>query len=465
MIQADVAIIGGGPGGYVCAIRAGQLGLKTVLIESDRVGGECLNYGCIPSKSIITVAKLLDKVKEAERFGLKTTGATVDFAQMQKWKSEVVSRLVEGIEALLRGNHVQVIKGEAHVKSRDRILVATEGGGEEVVTKNLVLATGTRTSSLPGMEIDGNLVIGSKEGLELMFAPKRLLIVGGGAIGLEFASMYQKLGSQITIVEIMDQLLPGSDPELARVVARKLEAHGARISVRSQIGSLSKADGEVTVDIQAPEGRSKAVFDKVLISVGRKPRTEMLNLKELGVQTDEKGYVIINKKMQTNVPGIYAIGDITGPPLLAHKASKQGVVAAECMAGLPSAADWTVIPDAIFCDPEIATAGLTEAQAVAAGHKVKRNRFQFAALGRALSAGEPEGFVKVVSRAEDGLVLGVQIVGPEASNLISEVALAIEMGATVDDIALTMHPHPTLPEAIMEASESAAGHPIHQLKT
>lgn len=465
MIQADVAIIGGGPGGYVCAIRAGQLGLNTVLIESDKVGGECLNYGCIPSKSLITVARLLDKVREAEQYGLKTTGATVDFAQMQKWKSEVVSKLVAGVEGLLRGNHVKVIRGEAHLKAKDRVLVATEGGGEEVVAKNIVLATGTRTSSLPGMEIDGNLVIGSKEGLELMSAPKRLLIVGGGAIGLEFASMYQKLGSQVTIVEIMDQLLPGSDPELARVVARKLESRGARINVRSQIGSLSRAEGEVTVDIQAPEGRSKAVFDKVLISVGRKPRTEMLNLKELGVQTDQKGFVIINKKMQTNVPGVYAIGDLTGPPLLAHKASKQGVVAAECIAGLPSAADWTVIPDAVFSDPEIATAGLTEAQAYAAGHKVKKSRFQFAALGRALTTGETEGFVKVISRAEDGLVLGVQIVGPEASNLISEVALAIEMGATVDDIALTIHPHPTLPEAIMEASESAAGRPIHQLKS
>ena len=464
MIQADVAIIGGGPGGYVCAIRAGQLGLKTVLIESDKVGGECLNYGCVPSKSIITVAKLLDKVKEAEQYGLRTSGASIDFAQMQKWKSEVVGRLVSGVEGLLRGNHVQVMSGEAEVKAKDRVVVSSATGTEEVVAKNLVLATGTRTSSLPGLEMDGNLVIGSKEGLELKFAPGRLLIVGGGAIGLEFASMYQKLGSKITIVEIMDQLLPGTDPEVARVVARKLQARGAEIHVRSKVGSISKSDGEATVEIQAPEGRSRVVFDRVLVSVGRKPRTEKLGLATLGVTVDEKGFVVTNKKMQTNVPGVYAIGDLTGPPLLAHKASKQGVVAAECIAGLPSAADWMVVPDAVFSDPEIATVGMTEAQAQAAGFKVKRSRFQFAALARALTAGEPEGFVKVVSRADDGLVLGVQIVGPEASNLISEVALAIEMGATVEDIALTIHPHPTLPEAIMEASESAAGRPIHQLK-
>jgi dihydrolipoamide dehydrogenase len=465
MDQPDVAVIGGGPGGYVCAIRAGQLGLKTVLIESDRVGGECLNYGCIPSKSLITVSKLLDKVREAERYGLKTTGASVDFAQMQKWKSEVVARLVGGVEALLRGYHVEVMKGVAQVKTRDKILVTTATGTQDISAKNIVLATGTRVSSLPGLEIDGDLVIGSKEALELMSAPKRLLVVGGGAIGLEFACMYQKLGSAVTIVEIMDQLIPGSDPELVRLVARKLESRGAHIHLRSKVASLTKDGGIATVDIQAPEGRSRAAYDKVLVSVGRKPRTEDLNLRELGVLTDERGYVRTNKKMETNVSGVYAIGDLTGPPLLAHKAQKQGIVAAECIAGLPSAADWTVIPDAVFCDPEIATVGMTENQARAAGYTVKRSRFQFAALGRALSAGEPEGFVKIVSRGDDGLVLGVQIVGPEASNLISEVALAMEMGATVEDIALTIHPHPSLPEAIMEAAEAAAGHPIHQLKT
>ena len=465
MDQADVAVIGGGPGGYVCAIRAGQLGLETVLIESDRLGGECLNYGCIPSKSLITVAKLLDKVREAERYGLKTTGASVDFAQMQKWKSEVVARLVGGVEALLKGNHVEVIKGEAQVKTRDKILVMTATGTQDVSAKNLVLATGTRTVSLPGLEIDGDLVIGSKDALELKSAPKRLLVVGGGAIGLEFACMYQKLGSAVTIVEIMDQLMPGSDPELVRLVARKLETRGAHIHLRSKVASLKKEGGIATVDIQAPEGRSRVAFDKVLVSVGRKPRTENLNLRELGVQTNEQGYIVTNKKMETNVSGVYAIGDLTGPPLLAHKAQKQGVVAAECVAGLPSGADWTVVPETVFCDPEIATVGLTESQARTAGYSVKRTRFQFAALGRALSAGEPEGFVKIVSKGDDGLVLGVQIVGPEASNLISEVALAIEMGATVEDIALTIHPHPTLPEAIMEAAESAAGTPIHQMKT
>ena len=465
MIEADVAIVGGGPGGYVCGIRAAQLGLKTVVIEADRLGGECVNYGCIPSKSLISVSKLVDKVKEADKYGVRASGVHVDFAQMQKWKSEVIGKLVSGIEFLLRGYHASIISGDAEVVTKGKLSVTTTKGKEEVHCRNLVIATGTRSSSLPGLEFDGNLVVGSKEGLEVMSAPRRLLIVGGGAIGLEFASMFQKLGSEITIVEIMDQLLPGTDPEVVRVVHRKLEGKGAKVYLKSKVSHLTKKGTEAEVEVETPEGKIRVTVDKVLVSVGRKPRTEKMNLQTLGVQTDPHGYVVTNQKMQTNVEGIYAIGDVRGPPLLAHKASKEGIVAAECIAGLPTAADWKVIPDTVFCDPEVANVGLTEAKAVEAGYKVKKSRFQFAALGRALSTGDPEGFVKVVANEEDGLVLGVQIVGPEASNLISEVALAIEMGATLEDIALTVHPHPTLPEAIMEASESAAGKPIHQLKT
>jgi len=465
LIEADVAIVGGGPGGYVCGIRAAQLGLKTVVIEADRLGGECVNYGCIPSKSLITVSKLADKVKEAEKYGLKASGVSVDFVQLQKWKGEVISRLVSGIELLLKGYHATVLKGEAEVVSRDRVFVTTDKGREEISCKNLVLATGTRTSSLPGLEFDGDLVISSKEGLDLRSAPNRLMVVGGGAIGLEFASMFQKLGSAITIVEIMEQLLPGSDPDVVRVVHRKLEGHGAKIYLRSKVLKIDKRGSEAAVEVETPEGNVTVEVDKILVSVGRKPRTEKLNLPSLGVQTDPRGYITTDSRMKTSVPGVYAIGDVRGPPLLAHKASKEGMVAAEVIAGMPSAADWKAIPDAVFCDPEVASVGLTEAKAVEAGYRVKRSRFQFAALGRALTAGEPEGFVKVISNETDGLVLGVQIVGAEASDLVSELALAIEMGATVEDVALTIHPHPTFSEAIMEAAESAAGSPIHQLKT
>ena len=464
MQQADVTVIGGGPGGYVCAIRAAQLGLKTVLVESDRLGGECVNYGCIPSKALVTVSRLYDKVKEGEKYGLKVSGMDLDLSQTQRWKSDVVNKLVTGVEFLLKGNHAAIVHGEAEIANRSKVIVTTNGGKQEIETKNIVIATGSKSVQLPGLEFDGNLIIGSKDALELTSAPPRLLVVGGGAIGLEFATTYQKLGSAITIVEIMDQLMPGSDPEVIRVVQRKLEAKGATVYLRSKVAGVLKGNGVAKVEVSSPGGELSLEVDKILVSVGRRPRTDKMNLQGIGVRTDAGGFIYTDKRMRTNVDGVYAIGDVRGPPLLAHKAYKEGIVAAECIAGMPTVADWTVVPESVFCDPEVASVGLTEAKAVEAGYNVKKNRFQFAALGRALSAGEGEGFVKVVSKADDGLVLGVQIVGPDASNLISEVTLAIEMGATVEDIARTIHPHPTLPEAIMEAAESAAGRPIHQLK-
>jgi len=464
MLECDVVVIGGGTGGYVCAIRASQLGLRTVLVESDKLGGECLNYGCIPSKSLITISKLYEKARGSEKFGLRFTGVSLDFEEMQRWKASVVGKLVVGVESLLKGNHVSILMGEASLVDRNRVSVTANSQKEEIVAKNIVIATGTRPIQLPGIEFDGSTVIGSREALELREAPGDLLIVGGGAIGLEFACMYQKLGSRVTIVELMDQLLPGGDPEVVRVVQRKLEERGAKVYLRSKVSSVTKNGRRAVVEVDSPQGKFSSEADKILQSVGRAPRVDNMNLKSLGVNTDQRGFIVTDRRMMTSVDCVYAVGDVRGPPLLAHKASKEGIVAAECIAGLPSAADWTVIPETIFTDPEIASAGLTADRAAQAGFQVKSVRFPFAALGRALAAGETEGFVKVVFRADTGLVLGVQIVGSEASNMISEVALALEMGATVEDMAQTIHPHPTFPEAIMEASESAAGRPIHQLR-
>ena len=464
MKEADIVVIGGGPGGYVCAIRAAQLGLKTLLVEEKWLGGECLWAGCIPSKSLITVAKLFEKVREAEKFGLRVDGARIDFAALQKWKSEVISKLVSGIEALCKGNGVEVVMGGAEVGGRESVFVSSKDGLEKVKTKKIVIATGTRPAELPGIAFDGRVVISSKEALELTSAPNELLVVGGGVVGMEFACMYQKLGSRITVVELTDQLLPGTDPDLVRVVQKNLEGNGGKVYLKSRVSSIEKREESVLAKVETGSAVITVQADKLLLSVGRKPRTEKLNLARIGVEADQRGFIRTDEHMMTTVSGIYAIGDVRGPPLLAHKAFKEGVVAAESAAGLPTAAEWATIPDAIFTDPEIATAGLTEARAVAAGYTVKKNRFPFAALGRALSTGEPEGFVRVVSDASNGLVLGVQIVGPEASNLISEAALAIEMGATVEDVALTIHPHPTLPEAFMEAAEAAEGKPVHQLK-
>jgi dihydrolipoamide dehydrogenase len=465
MKQADVVVIGGGPGGYVCAIRAAQLGLSTVVVEKDRMGGECLNYGCIPSKSIITVSKLFDKVKNGAKIGLKVSDVSVDFTALQEWKRSVVSTLVTGVERLCRGYGAEIIIGSAEISQVGRVTVRTTEGAEEIQAKNIVVATGTKPIVLRGLEFDGKLVIGSKEALELQEAPKRLMVVGGGAIGLELGSLYQRFGSKLIIVELMDQLLPGTDIDLVRVVQKNVQGRGAEIHLQSRVVSVDRSGKSAKVVVETPEGKLTIETDVVLSCVGRTPRTEGLGLQNLGVEVDMKGFIKTDQHMRTNVPGIYAIGDVRGAPLLAHKASKEGIVAAEHIAGLASAADWLTIPNAIFTDPEIATAGMSEKEARESGRDTKSTRFSFAALGRALAAAEPEGFVKVISDAKNGLVLGVQIVGPEASDLISEAALAIEMGATVEDLALTIHPHPTFPEAIMEASEVASGKPIHQLRT
>jgi dihydrolipoamide dehydrogenase len=463
--EADVAVIGGGFGGYVCAIRAAQLGLKTILIEKDRLGGECLIAGCIPSKAIISVSKLYEKVRTSgAEMGIVADGVRVDMPAMQKWKAGIIATLESGIATLCKGNKVEVIKGTAEVVDAKRLKVKTKEGIEEVVTKNLVIATGSRPISLPGLEFDGKLVISSREALDLEKLPESMLVVGGGYIGLEICGVYQKLGSKITIVELTDQLLPGTEPDLVRFALRNLEKGGAQIHLKSKVASLEKSGGRVKARISTTTGEVSVEASVALVSVGRMPYTADLGLSKIGVETDAKGYIVTDQQMKTNVEGVYAIGDVRGQPLLAHKASKEGIVAAEVIAGLPTAADWKGIPWAIFTDPEIAGVGLTEKAAVEAGLQVKRSRFSFAALGRALVAGETEGFVRIVSDAKTGLVLGVQIVGPEASNLISEAALAIEMGATVEDIALTIHPHPTLPEALMETAEAAAGRPIHQVK-
>jgi len=434
------------------------------LVEKDQLGGICVVAGCIPSKALISVAKLYDKAKEGATFGIIADGIRVDMPSLQKWKAGVVSTLETGIATLCRGNKVEVIKGEAELTSASQLKVKTEKGVEELHAKNVVIATGSRALSLPGMEFDGKLILSSTDALSLEKLPESMRVGGGGYNGLEIAGVYQKLGSKITIVELTDQLLPGTEPDLVRLVQRNLEKKGARIYLKSKVASLERGTKGVKAKVSTPDGDVSIDASVVLVSVGRAPLAKGMRLSEIGVKTDPKGYIITDGQMKTSVAGVYAIGDVRGQPLLAHKASKEGIVAAEVMAGQPSAADWKSIPWAIFTDPEVAGVGLTEREATEAGVQVKRSRFSFAALGRALAAGEPDGFVRIVSDAKSGLVLGVQIVGPEASNLISEAALAIEMGATVEDIALTMHPHPTLPEAIMEDSEAAARKPIHQVK-
>ena len=453
-------MIGGGPGGYVAAIRLGQLGKDTVLVEREKLGGVCLNIGCIPSKALIRVAKLKNRLEAAEQIGLEVGSIGVDMAKLQTWKEGVVNRLVSGVEYLCKNNHVRIIKGDAKFVGPNTIEVKTAVATETIEAKSTIIATGTRPVEIPGFKFDGATVVTTTEMLALRQVPRNLVVVGAGVSGLEMATMYAQLGSKVTIIELLDQLLPGvvMDVEIIKVVERSLRKLGIEYHVKSR--AKEYREGKVFAILE--DGKEVAFpCDKVLVSVGRHPNSNQLGLEKTGVKTEQQGWISVNKKLQTNVIGIYAIGDVIGPPLFAHKASKDGIVAAEVIAGMNSEADYRGIAWAIFTDPEIASVGLTEEQAREKGYDPIVGKFPFSALGRALLAGESEGFVKIVADKESELVLGVNIIGPEASDLISEAALAVEMGATLEDIGFTIHPHPTLPEAIMEAAEAAKGKAIH----
>jgi dihydrolipoamide dehydrogenase len=456
--RTEAVVLGGGPGGYVAAIRLGQLGKETLLIEKGQLGGVCVNIGCIPSKALIRVAKLKKRVEAAKQIGFEVTGLKVDFPKVQAWKQSVVDRLTQGVEYLCKANNVRVIKGTGTFTGPKQLDVKTSSGVEKIEAEHVVIAAGSRYFDLPTFRFDGTRIISSTEALSLQEVPKNLVIIGGGVTGLEMGTMYSQLGSRVTIIEMLEQLLPGTDIDLVKVVERSLRKQGVDYHVKSKAKEFR--DGKVYAQLE--DGKEAAFdADKVLVVVGRRPNSDQVGLQATGVATDSHGFIKVDKRMQTNVPGIYAIGDIVGPPMLAHKASKEGAVAAEAIAGLSSEADFRAIAGVIFSDPEIATVGLTETQAREKGHEPIVGRFPFTALGRALLAGETEGFVKIVADKSSDLVLGVHIVGAEASDMISEAALAIEMGATLEDIGLTIHPHPTLPESIMEASEAAKGKPIH----
>ena len=458
--EADVVVIGAGPGGYVAAIRLGQLGKKPILVDRDRLGGVCLNYGCIPSKALIHAADIVHEARSSDEKGIRSE-VKVDFGEMQGWKNRVVNTLRQGIEKLCRSNGVEVMKGEARFLSSEEVMVIREDAEERVRAKNFIIATGSRHIDLRGFEYDGQTIISSKEALDLDHIPKSMLIVGGGITGLEIGTAYRKLGTEVYVVELLEQLIPGLDPDLVRILSRSLKKLGIEFHVRSKVTALEMVPGGAKVTAETPEGERLFEVEKVFVTVGRRPNVENLGLEDAGVKLNKEGFIDVNEKLQTTVPNIYAIGDCIGIPFLAHKASREGIIAAEVIAGLPRKIDYTVLPAAIYTDPEIATVGLSEEEAREKGHDIKVGRFPFSASGRALTSDKAEGFVKIIADAETDRVLGVRIVGPKASEIISEAALAIEMGATLEDLARTVHPHPTLPETIMEAAEALLGKAIH----
>ena len=455
-------VIGGGPGGYVAAIRLGQLGRETMLVEKDKtLGGVCVNVGCIPSKTIVRAAKLMKDIYRAQDFGIETSQPKMDLQKLQVWKKGVVDRLTQGIAYLCKGNKVNVVYGEARFQGPRRVEIRGTEGLRVVDADNVIIATGSRPVEIPSFKFDGQFVITATEALSFTEAPRNFVIIGGGVSGLELGMAYARFGSHVTVIEMLDQLLPGTDIELVRVVERTLR----KLGVETHLKARAKWAKDGKVGAQLSDGKEIEVpADKVMVVVGRRPNSDQIGLETTGVKTDQGGFIQVNAQMQTNVPGIYAIGDIVGQPLLAHKASKQGTVAAEVIAGEASAADFKAIPGAIWTDPEIATVGLTETEAKNQGFEVIVGKFPFIALGRAVVVGETDGFIKVIADKKSEQILGVHMVGADVTDLISEAALAIEMGATLDDLALTVHPHPTLPEALMEATEAAKGKAIDILK-
>lgn len=463
----DVVVIGGGPGGYGCAIRLGQLKQKVICIEKEEVGGICLNWGCVPSKALISAGHTYEKVKDhGQTMGIFADNLRVDIPKMQEWKEGIVKKLTGGIRGLFKGNGVELVMGTARVTGPRTVEIKTNEGGTETIeaTKAIVIATGSSTIEIPSFKFDGKQVIGAREAVSLKTVPKRLLVIGGGVIGLELGMVYQKFGAELTVVEATGTLLPGVEPECTAVVEKRLVKRGAKIFKNAKATGYEKsADGSLAVKVDLGGGKHDTlVADVVLVAVGMRPNGAGLGLEELGVKV-ERGFIPTDQLGKTSVEGIYAIGDVSGNPMLAHKATKEGEVIAEVIAGHKAAKDWVSIPAAIFTDPEIATAGLTEAQAKEKGFEVRIGKFPFAALGRAMAVSETEGFFKIVANKKTNELLGVHIVGPEASDLISEGALALEMHAFLEDIGLTIHPHPTLGEGFMEAAMNGLGHAIHIL--
>jgi len=458
----DVVVIGAGPAGYVCAIRCAQLGLKTAVVEKENLGGVCLNVGCIPSKALIAASKLAEKIRHADLMGIKAKYDGMDVGALVAWKAGIVNKLTSGVGGLLKNHKVDVHMGDAKVVAKGRVEVSARDGKKVLEAKNIVVAVGSTPIEVPGFAFDGEHVWSSTHALAPKSLPKRMIVIGGGYIGLELGLVYHKLGTEVRVLEFMDRVLPGMEEELSKEMARMLKKKKVEVFTKTKAVGFKKGKNglEVTAEV---EGKAQ-VFecDVVLSCVGRRPSGKNLGLEAVGVKVDDRGFVPVDHRRQTNVPGIYAIGDVAGQPMLAHKGSHEGLVAAAAIAGDKGAAyDPACIPAVIFTDPEIASVGLTADEARKAGFDPVEGRFPFGASGRAMSLNETDGWVKVIGDRKTDKLLGVHMIGPEVTELVAEAALAIEMGATVGDLAQTIHAHPTLPEAMMEAAESVHNMAVH----
>jgi dihydrolipoamide dehydrogenase len=457
----DLIVIGSGPGGYVCAIRAAQLGLKVACVEKrETLGGTCLNIGCIPSKALLQSSEnFAEAMHKLADHGVMVEGVKLDLAKMQARKGEVVAANVKGVEFLFRKNKVTWLKGAGRIVSPGQVEVA----GEIHAAKNIVIATGSESTPLRGVEVDEKRIVTSTGALELDSVPGHLVVIGGGVIGLELGSVWQRLGAQVTVIEYLDRLIPGMDAEIAKQTERVLGKQGLKFKLKSKVtGAVQDKDGvTLTVEPAAGGAAEDVKADVVLLSIGRRSFTEGLGLAEVGVAVDDRGRVLTNQHFATNIPGIYAIGDCIAGAMLAHKAEDEGVAVAEILAGQASHVNYNAIPAVIYTWPEVASVGATEEELKDQGVAYKAGKFPFTANGRARAMNSMDGFVKILADATSDKVLGAHIIGPDAGTLIAEIALAIEFGASAEDIARTSHAHPTLSEAVKEAALGVAGRALH----
>ena len=463
-IDVDTLVIGAGPGGYVAAIRAAQLGQKVTIVERGNLGGVCLNVGCIPSKALISAGHRYETALHSEDMGIKAEKVSVDFTKVQEWKSSVVNKLTGGVEGLLKGNKVDIVSGEAYFVDSNTVRIMDDNSAQTYKFNNCIIATGSRPIEIPSFKYSKR-VIDSTGALALEEIPKKLIVIGGGYIGTELGTAYANFGTEVTIVEAADEILSGFEKQMSSIVKRNLKKKGnVEIFTKAMAKGVEEtADGvKVTIEVK---GEAKVIeADYVLVTVGRRPNTDEMGLEQVGVEMTDRGVIKIDKQCRTNISNIYAIGDIVEGPPLAHKASYEGKIAAEAIAGHPAEIDYHGIPAVVFSEPELASVGYTEAEAKAEGIEVVASKFPFAANGRALALNNTDGFLKLVTRKEDGLLIGAQIAGASASDMIAELGLAIEAGMTAEDIAMTIHAHPTLGEITMEAAEVAIGSPIHIVK-
>ncbi|MEL6794300.1 MAG: dihydrolipoyl dehydrogenase, partial [Pseudomonadota bacterium] len=440
---------GSGPGGYTAAFRAADLGLDVVLIEKNpTLGGVCLNVGCIPSKALLHAAKVITEAEEMDHFGVSLGKPKIDIDKLRGWKQSVVDKLVGGLGGLAKARKVTVIEGKGEFISANAIKVATAEGDKTVTFDQCIVAAGSEPVTLPFIPHDDPRVIDSTGALELADIPKKLCVLGGGIIGLEMGTVYEAMGSEVTVVEFMDQLIPGCDKDIVKPLHKRMEGRFAEIRVKTKVTAVKAQKNGLKVTMEGPDGSEDKLFDKLLVSVGRRPNGALIALDRAGVAVDERGFVAVDNQMRTNQPHIFAIGDVVGQPMLAHKAVHEGKVAAEVCAGHKRAFDARIIPSVAYTDPEVAWCGVTETDAKAKGIKVGKGSFPWAASGRSLSLARDEGITKLIFDEETEQVIGAAIVGPNAGDLIAEVSLAIEMGADATDLGHTIHPHPTLSETV-----------------